>query len=97
VSLVGPDGRLLGGVAGLLIAASPIQVLFFSIAVITRNNTSSLRFSLPISVCFRNEVVFQIGVDLLWEVRTHCIISTGLLNCLLCTQDNDTGYQHCLC
>jgi hypothetical protein len=29
VSLAGPDGRLLGGgVAGLLIAASPIQVLF---------------------------------------------------------------------
>jgi hypothetical protein len=28
VSLAGPDGRLLGGgVAGLLIAASPIQVL----------------------------------------------------------------------
>jgi hypothetical protein len=35
VSLAGPDGRLLGGgVAGLLIAASPIQVLFFCPAVI---------------------------------------------------------------
>jgi hypothetical protein len=31
VSLAGPDGRLLGGgVAGLLIAASPVQVYYFS-------------------------------------------------------------------
>jgi hypothetical protein len=34
VSLAGPDGRLLGGgVAGLLIAASPVQVLCFSTAI----------------------------------------------------------------
>jgi hypothetical protein len=33
VSLAGPDGRLLGGgVAGLLVAASPVQVLRFSAA-----------------------------------------------------------------
>jgi len=50
VSLAGPDGRLLGGgVAGLLIAASPIQVLFFSLAVVIGNNTSSLKSSYFIS------------------------------------------------
>lgn len=31
VSLAGPDGRVLGGVAGLLIAASPVQVCLFMI------------------------------------------------------------------
>jgi hypothetical protein len=50
VSLAGPDGRLLGGgVAGLLIAASPIQVLPpppSPPAVIIGNNASSLQFSL---------------------------------------------------
>ena len=50
MSLAGPDGRLLGGgVAGLLIAASPIQVLFFSLAVVIGNNTSSLKSSYFIS------------------------------------------------
>jgi hypothetical protein len=59
VSLAGPDGRLLGGgVAGLLIAASPIQVFFFSLAVAIGNNTSSLKFSyfisgLQMKLCFK--------------------------------------------
>lgn len=32
VSLAGPDGRVLGGgLAGLLVAASPVQVIFLEI------------------------------------------------------------------
>ena len=64
MSLAGPDGRLLGGgVAGLLIAASPIQVLFFLPCSCYWKQYIIIEIFL-LYLRFTNEV-FQIGVDIL--------------------------------
>ena len=49
VSLVGPDGRVMGGgVAGMLIAASPVQVVVGSFMCNTTTNAQSKSSKVPI-------------------------------------------------